>query len=72
MLTAKCIGRIESQRERAVVSHISRKTSEMWGTPSFVREPGAPVPSKTGGAGLLRRSQQYAQRDPFRGLGNFC
>jgi hypothetical protein len=32
MLTAKCIGRIESQRERAVVSHISRKTSEIWGT----------------------------------------
>src|ERR1700691_4829404 len=32
MLTAKCVGRIESQRERAVVSHISRKTSEIWGT----------------------------------------
>jgi hypothetical protein len=40
MLTAKCIGRIENQRERAVVSHISRKTSEIWG-PSFVREPEA-------------------------------
>ena len=30
MLTAKCIGGIESQREGTVVSHISRKTSEMW------------------------------------------
>ena len=26
------IGRIENQRERAVASHISRKTSEIWGT----------------------------------------
>ena len=32
MLTAKRVGRIESQRERAVESHISRKTSEMWAT----------------------------------------
>jgi hypothetical protein len=32
MLIAKCIGAIESQREGAVVTHISRKTSEMWGT----------------------------------------
>ena len=31
-LTAKCFDRIESQRERAVVSHISQKTSEIWGT----------------------------------------
>jgi hypothetical protein len=29
---AKCIGCIESQRERAVESHISRKTSEIWPT----------------------------------------
>ena len=29
MLTAQCIGRIESQREGALVSHISRKRSEM-------------------------------------------
>ena len=28
----QCIGRIKSRREGAVVSHISRKTSEMWGT----------------------------------------
>jgi hypothetical protein len=33
MLTVKCIGGIESQREGAVVSHISRKTSEIWGPP---------------------------------------
>src|ERR1700690_2276852 len=32
MLIAQCIGSIESQRESAAVSHISRKTSEMWGT----------------------------------------
>ena len=30
--TSRSIGAIESQREGAVVSHISRKTSEMWGT----------------------------------------
>jgi hypothetical protein len=28
----ECIGRIESQKERAAVSHISQKTSEMWAT----------------------------------------
>jgi hypothetical protein len=38
MLTAKRVGRIESQRERAVVSHISRKASEIWGTRPLVRE----------------------------------
>jgi hypothetical protein len=27
------------RRSKAVVSHISRKTSEMWGTLSFVAEP---------------------------------
>src|ERR1700734_2536428 len=32
MLTGRCIGEIESQREGAVVSHISRKKSEIWGT----------------------------------------
>src|ERR1700689_515696 len=46
MLTAKCVGRIKSQRERAVVSHISRKTSEIWATrPSSGNE-------KHSGAGL--------------------
>src|ERR1700678_2736121 len=29
-LTAQCFGWIESQRERTVVSHIPRNTSEMW------------------------------------------
>ena len=40
MLTTKWIESIESQREGAVVSHISRKTSEMWSAPAFVWEPG--------------------------------
>jgi hypothetical protein len=34
------IGRIESQRERAVVSHISRKTSEIWATRHWLRNHG--------------------------------
>ena len=32
MLTPQFIGWIESQGERAVISHISRKTSEIWAT----------------------------------------
>jgi hypothetical protein len=31
------VGLAEGSRARAVVSHISRKTSEMWGTRLFLR-----------------------------------
>ncbi len=37
MLTPKCTESIESQRERAVESHISRKTSEL-GHPFLAKE----------------------------------
>jgi hypothetical protein len=32
VVASRAVGRIESERERAVESHISRNTSEMWAT----------------------------------------
>jgi hypothetical protein len=38
-LNEMCPLGFEARRSKAVVSHISQKTSEMWGTRSFVAEP---------------------------------
>jgi hypothetical protein len=45
ILDQMCLLGSKVRRSKAVVSHISRKTSEIWGTPSFVAEPTFPTPS---------------------------
>ncbi len=41
MIQLSCLSELGSEvcGSKAVVSHISRKTSEIWGTRSFVAEP---------------------------------